>query len=151
MEDLRYQYTECGLDNIYLMNGFKFRNTPRGKAVSINDVDGLHKAIGLYLVTNKKDLSGVEVRFLRDEMLMSQYTLGKLLGVSDQAVRRWEGGKVEIPKPSEFLLRLLYREHVCDKSGKISATLKEIADLENQMSDQPILFKDTAKGWKSAA
>lgn len=150
-EQKHYQYTECGLENIYLANGFKFMETPRGKAVSIHDIDGLHKAIGLYLVTSKKDLQKKEIRFLREEMLMSQSTLGKLLGVSEQAVRRWETGKTEIPKPSEFLLRILYREHVNNQNGKISTLLKEIADLENEMNDQPILFFDSKEGWKSAA
>lgn len=150
-EQMHYQYTECGLENIYLSNGFKFMETSRGKAVSIHDIDGLHKAIGLYLVTSKKDLLKKEIRFLRDEMLMSQSTLGKLLGVSEQAVRRWETGKTEIPKPSEFLLRLIYREHVNNQNGKISTLLKEIANLEDEMNDRPILFVDTTHGWQSAA
>src|SRR3989339_1757965 len=100
-EQTHYHYNECGLDNIYLSNGFKFMKTPRGNSISIHDIDGLHKAIGLYLATSKKDLSKKEIRFLREEMLMSQPTLGRLLGVSEQSVRRWETGKTEIPKPSE--------------------------------------------------
>ena len=151
MIDTPYHYTECGLDNVYLSNGFKFNETVRGRAVSIHDMDGLHKAIGLYLVTSKKDLSKKEVRFLRDEMLMSQSTLGQLLGVSEQAVRRWETGKTAIPKPSEFLLRLLYREHVNNQNGKISSLLKEIADLEDKRNDKHLLFVDTKQGWQSAA
>lgn len=151
MTDPAYHYTECGLNNIYLLNGYKFIDTPRGKAVSIKDVDGLHKAIGLFLVTAKKDLTGDEVRFLRLGMLMSQTTLAKLLGISDQAIRRWENGKVTIPKPSESLLRLLYREHVNDRDGKISTVLKKIANLEEMLNDKEILFRDTRKGWQSAA
>lgn len=146
-----YHYTECGLNNIYILNGYRFIDTPRGKAVSIKDVDGLHKAIGLFLVTTKRDLIGDEVRFLRLEMLMSQSTLAKLLGMNEQAIRRWENGKVTIPKPSESLLRLLYREHVHDKDGKIKTVLKKIADLEEMLKDKEILFKDTPKGWRSAA
>ena len=146
-----YHYTECGLDNIYLSNGFKFHDTARAKAVSIHDIDGLHKAIGLYLVTSQKDLSKKEVRFLRDEMLMSQSTLGQLLGVSEQAIRRWESGKTAIPKPSESLLRLLYREHVNNQNGKIASLLKGIADLEDKRNDRNLLFVDTKQGWQSAA
>src|SRR5262245_44041653 len=124
MTNTLYHYTECGLSNVYLVNGYKFHETPRGKSVSIHDIEGLHKAIGLFFVTSKRDLSGDEVRFLRHEMLMSQNTLGKLLGVSEQAVRRWETGKIAIPKPSEGLLRLLYRDHVNDKDSKIASILK---------------------------
>lgn len=151
MANEHYHYTESGLDNIYLMNGFRFIDTPRGKAVSFHDADGLHKAIGLALVHSKKDLSGKEVRFLRQEMLMSQYTLGQLLGLSERAMSRWESGKtVNVPKPSESLLRLLYQEHVSDRSGKIVAILKRIAELEEEINEGPILFKDTAKGWSAA-
>ncbi len=150
-EQMHYHYTECGLENIYLSNGFKFMETSRGKSISIHDIDGLHKAIGLYLVTSKKDLSQKEIRFLREEMLMSQSTLGRLLGVSEQAVRRWETGKTETPKPSESLLRLLYKDHIHDQTGRISSLLKSIADLEDEMNGQPILFVDTKQGWQSVA
>ncbi len=144
-----YQYTECGLNNIYLLNGFNYIETARGKSVSIKDIDGLHKAIGRFLVTSKRDFSGDEIRFLRHEMLMSQNTLAKLIGVTEQTVRRWESGEITIPKPSESILRFLYREHIHAKDGKISTLLREIANLEETINEE-ILFKDTAKGWQSA-
>jgi DNA-binding transcriptional regulator YiaG len=146
-----YHYIECGLSNIFLLNGYKFIKTPRGKSISICDIDGLHRVIGLLLVTSKKDLSGEEIRFLRHEMLLSQNTLSRLLGVSEQAIRRWENGKVNIPKPSESLLRLLYREHIHDREGKIAIILKEIANLEDTLNDHKLHFKTTSKGWRSAA
>ncbi|PIS01732.1 MAG: transcriptional regulator [Chlamydiae bacterium CG10_big_fil_rev_8_21_14_0_10_35_9] len=120
-------------------------------AVAIHNIDGLHKAIGLFLVTSKKDLSKKEIQFLRNEMLMSQYTLGKLLGVSEQAVQRWETGKTGIPKPSEFLLRILYREQTNNQSGNISMLLKAVADLEDKINEKPLLFVDTKEGWQSVA
>lgn len=150
MTNSTFHYTECGLPNIFLVNGFNFIETARGVAVSIKDVEGLHQAIGHFLVTNKRDLTGKELRFLRHEMLMSQSTLANLLGMSEQAVRRWESNKVTIPKPSESLLRLLYREHIHNQNGKISTILKKIANLEEKLNDQDLLFEDTLKGWKTA-
>jgi putative transcriptional regulator len=94
-------------------------------------------------------LSGDEIRFLRHEMLMSQRTLSNLLGVSEQEIRRWENGKIKIPKPSESLLRLLYREHADDKSGKIAKILKKVSELEEELIE--IVFKDTKNGWQAAA
>lgn len=151
MTETNYHYTECGLDNIYLVNGYKTIETVEGQAVSIHDVDGLHKAIGLNLVTAKKILSSKEIRFLRNELLMSQSTLGKLLGVSEQAVRRWETGKTTMPKPSEFLLRLIYVDCVKNRNSTVSNLLKEIADLEDRINDKQIFFVDTKQGWQSAA
>lgn len=146
-----YHYTECGLKNIYLINGFNVIQTPEGTAVSINDIEGLHRAIGLFLVTKKKDLNADDVRFLRHELLMSQTTLANLFGVKEQTIHRWENGKVLIPKPSAALLRLLYLERINNKDGEVSKTLKKIAQLEDQIDAQEFRFKDTAKGWQSAA
>ena len=82
---------------------------------------------------------------------MSQSTLSRLLGVSEQAIRHWENGKINIPKPSESLLRLLYREHIHNNEGQISKNLKEIAALEEAINDDGLLFKTTAKGWQQSA
>lgn len=151
MTNTPYHYTECGLSNICLMNGYRFIETPRGKSVSINDVEGLHKAIGLFLVKSQKDFSGEEVCFLRHEMNMSQSTLATLLGMSEQAVRRWENGQNQMPKPSESLLRLLYQEHVHDQNGKIATTLRRIANLEEKINDHvnQLCFEDTKNGWQT--
>ena len=112
-----YQYTECGLDNIYLVDGFTFVDRPSGREVKITNIDGLHEVIGKMLITDKKNLSGKEIRFLRQEMLMSQAVLAKLLEVAEQTVLRWEKGKADIPKPAETLIRLLYREHIKASRG----------------------------------
>lgn len=151
MKDSPYHYSECGLSNVYLVNGFNIIETSLGKAISIHDVDGLHKAIGMFLILNRKDLSGDEIRFLRHEMLMSQKTLSALLGVSEQEIRRWENGKIKIPKPPESLLRLLYRSHTHDRSGEVEKILREISKLEEEISENQLVFKDTKKGWQAAA
>ena len=143
-----YHYKECGLNNIYLSNGYKTIKTDRGEMISIHDIDGLHRAIGMHLVYSKKDLSGEELRFLRHEMLLSQIALASLLGVSEQAVRRWENSKTSIPKSSETLIRLLYGEKTFNQHGKISEILKKIANLEDQLNSKKIFFEDTTKGWK---
>lgn len=84
-------------------------------------------------------------------MLMSQLTLSSLLGISEQELRRWEHGKIKISKPSESLLRLIYKEYTNDKSRKIVNTLKEIANLEEKISEIQLVFQDTENGWKTAA
>ncbi len=44
MKDSPYHYSECGLSNVYLVNGFNMIETSLGKAISIHDVDGLVRA-----------------------------------------------------------------------------------------------------------
>ena len=41
----RYRYTESGLTNVWLANGYTIRKTKYGKGVSIHDVEGLHRAL----------------------------------------------------------------------------------------------------------
>ncbi len=90
----KYRYIECGLDNVYLLNGFTIRSTPYGRAVAIDNIDGLHRTIARFLVREKKELTGKEIRFLRHELKYSQNRLAALLGVTEQTVARWEKGEI---------------------------------------------------------
>ena len=95
-----YHYTECGLDNIYLLDGFDVEEMDGEKYVSITDVDGLWKAIGLNLVANRKTFSPEEIRFIRTQMSKTQAELAALLRVDDQTVARRVGKrKCKLPGP----------------------------------------------------
>lgn len=61
-------YTECGLDDVYLVSGYDCANTGHGRGLVIRDLDDLLKAISLHLVTAKKVLNGNDVRFLRKQL-----------------------------------------------------------------------------------
>ncbi|MEM6758972.1 MAG: helix-turn-helix domain-containing protein [Pseudomonadota bacterium] len=101
-------YTDCGLDNIYLSNGFEIEYVDDEQYVTIHNLDGLHEAIGLHIVLEKKAPNGQEIRFLRTEMGLSQHHLGAKLGVSDQSVARWEKGQTDIPGTAVFSFKVLY-------------------------------------------
>ena len=55
MRSQPYQYRHCGLENVYLVNGYTIKDSPYGEAISIHDMDGLHRAIGMYLVRERVD------------------------------------------------------------------------------------------------
>jgi len=40
-----YHYTDCYLDNVWLINGYRLINTSEGECAEINDIDGLHEAM----------------------------------------------------------------------------------------------------------
>lgn len=148
MED-RYHYTECGLDNVYLLNGFHYRDTPRGCVVTIEDVDGLHCAIGRFLVHEKKKLTGKEFRFLRHELSLSQASLAFLLGVDEQSVARWEKDQTKSVSPAaERMTKALYEQHVGGRPV-LSELLHNLADLE-EVADEDLSFEDTDDGWQPA-
>ena len=140
-----YHYTESGLKNVWLANGFTSRKSKYGDGVSIHDVDGLHRVLARALA-NKPHLTGTEIRFLRKEMGLSQRGLGDLLGVTDQAVSLWER-KGRLPKTADRLLRLIYVEH--DKgNAPIRATIKRINDLDLSNLEQ-IIAEEAKGGWKT--
>ena len=142
MIDERYHYVECGLDDVYLENGFERFESPRGTSIAIRDVDALHREIGQHICNEKKDLSGKELRFLRREMLMSQVSLAHMLGVKEQTVHRWEAGKTTMPKAAEAILRYLYMEQIKASRDGLRASLKRIADLEDEIHHrQQMIFK----------
>ena len=101
-------YTDCGLDNIYLRNGFEAGTIDGEPTLSISDLDGLHRTIGLHIVLERKAPSAKELRFLRDELDMTQADLARVLGVSDQTVARWEKGQCEANGAAVFGLRMIY-------------------------------------------
>lgn len=122
-----YHYTESGLRNIWLANGFNRTQTPYGTAVAIEDVDGLHQAIGNMLVTKSGRLTGTEFRFLRKEQDLSQRSLADLIGCTSQQILRWETGKTRLPKWADRIGRVIYRECI---EGNVQ--IREFVDRLNK-------------------
>jgi DNA-binding transcriptional regulator YiaG len=134
-----YLYKECGLDNIYLDSGFTIENVDGEDYVSVENVDGLWKAIGLHLVTEQKTFDPKEIRFIRSQMGMTQSELAKYLRVDDQTVARWEKKKCKLPGPADFALRVLFlAADVAHPEGKeiLGHFHKTIASLVEQ--DAPL-------------
>lgn len=141
-----YKYTESGLRNVRLTNGYKWISTPYGKAISIADIEGLHREIGRAL-TKKQNLSGADLRFLRKELGWSQKMLGRFLGTSEQNISLWER-RGRITKAADFLARLLYLEHV-NGNIKISEEVKELAELDR--TEHELTFEKRKNTWREAA
>ena len=89
----KYHYTECGLDDVYLRNGFEYVDTDYGRAVSVRNAEELHLIIAGHIVSSTSDITGPQCRFLRVQMNLSQRELAKLFGLTDQAVAKWEKGE----------------------------------------------------------
>ena len=142
-----YQYRHCGLNNVYLLNGYTIRQTRHGETVSIHDIDGLHRAIAKFLIRERKTLSGPEARFLRHELGYSQKVLAGLLGKNIQTIARWEKGESRIDGPADRLLRLMYKLRMGSHRG-IGKLLRKLADIDNQ-PEEPLQFRRvTEKGWR---
>lgn len=145
----KVQYKGCGLDDVYILGGYKTVNTNYGEGIAVDDIDGLHRAIGEFLVTQKKELSGKELRFLRKEMDLTQSELGKFIGISSQQVARWEKSHSAISGPADVLLRKLYLEHI---NGSISLRelVRELDETDSSVSDEQVFTPDRGQ-WRAVA
>jgi putative transcriptional regulator len=144
----RYHYKESGLDNIYLANGFEWITTPRGKALKIEDVEGLHRAIGKTLINEKKSLTGREFRFLRHELNLTQQLVALMVDVDVQTVGRWERDETEIQGSAERLVKLLYAEKISE-NPKVHELLERLGALDEAMNGETELeLEATASGWE---
>lgn len=103
-----YIYKLAGLDDVILLNGFLRKTTEYGSGVSIENMDDLHVAIALHLISTKKTLSPREFKFLRREMGNTQNVLGDHVGVDGQTIARYEKGGSPIPGPVDRLIRFLF-------------------------------------------
>jgi len=142
-----YHYTECGLDNVWLVNGYHVEEIDGEEFVSFEDAEELHKTIGRSLA-NKRALNGVELRFLRKALGFSQRGLAELLGTTEQSVSLWERG-AKVPTGEARLLKVLYLESV-DGNIDVRETIARLVELDEKENEK-LVFKDTAEGWKLAA
>lgn len=147
---MAYHYTDSGLDNIWLENGYTVHETAYGKGISIQDTNGLHEAIGKWLIEIPKPLNGAELRFIRLEMELTQRDLGGILGVDEQAVRRWEKARAKtMSGPADRLLRVLYEDYL-EGDGSVRSIVDRLAAL-NQVDSVDVRFCDTDDGWQPRA
>lgn len=144
-----FHYRSCGLDNVYLLNGFEVRELGGSESVAIHDLEGLHRAIAEQLIEKPAPLTGSEFRFLRVEMDFSQKALGNLLGVTDQAVANWEKGQTnKIPLSADTLVRLLARERLLKREGNIFEFVRDMSDLDCHVDGAALELVETEQGWQ---
>jgi putative transcriptional regulator len=147
-----YRYKACGLDDVYLLNGYELVETSYGKGVQIENIEALHKTIAMHLVMMQKPIKPKEFRFLRKQLNLTQKELGDLMKITDQTVARYEKGECDIPAPTDFLLRMFYVIELMphDKREKFLEEFKTILAAEAD-NHNPIYLRETARGWDVSA
>ncbi len=142
-----YHYTACGLDNVWLTNGYVEKATAYGNSVAILKADELHQILGRELVRKKAKLTGKELRFLRVQMGLSQAGFASLQGVTEQAVSLWERhGK--IPLANDRLTRIYYLAHVAEDTP-IGQAIEKSNAAENLSHQRIVASTSTRHGWSS--
>lgn len=128
-----YEYRECGLEGIFLHNGYDVLEHDGERHVSVSETERLHRRIGEYLVAHRKELAPEEVRFLRKTMDLTQSELGRWIGQSSQQVARWEKGQSEIPGPADRMIRAIFllRTTSPTERDEFLALLRSIEDMDD--------------------
>jgi DNA-binding transcriptional regulator YiaG len=135
----QFHYTACGLDNVWLENGYTLKETPIGQAVSVQDVNGLHELLALQLAQKPGLLTGKEFRFLRVQLGLSQEALGRLLDFSENAVSLWER-KDTVPVTCDHWLRMCVLAKLAGHT-KVADALERIKTV-HKLAYQKYVVKD---------
>ena len=145
------QYNSCGLNNIFLLNGYCEIEYGGQRAYSIHNLDGLHRVIGERLCDLRRSLKGEELRFLRIELDMSQKALGEVFGKSDQAIAKWEKGDTDVPRACDLILRNIYLEHI-GENPLVTEMIKQINILDRRIQEERLTFQENENmEWSTAA
>lgn len=145
-----YHYVECGLDNIWLVNGYEIHDTPYGRAVSFVNAEQLDRAIAQELTEKADPLSGKELRFLRIMLDMSQKSLGEAMGREAQTVALWEKRK-KVPADVDYLVRHIYRQAIINKSESYVEMVDRLNHLDRAAHAEALQFAASDEGWKKSA
>jgi DNA-binding transcriptional regulator YiaG len=159
-----YHYLDCGLDYIYLANGYKKIKDPiLGECVAIRDVEGLHKIIVKAIVKHAPVIRGQEIRFIRAFLKLSQTQMGVLFKNDLRTIQRWEEEKrnESIPTTAENFIRLFVLAHLnnhevvhkaCDMLKQVREDVRSTTkkDAEPNKFFNELALSDTNQGWKAA-
>jgi len=141
-----YHYDLCGLDYIYLADGYTEADSAYGPVVSF--AAGLDEAIADEIVRGKPRLTGPEFRHIRTLLDLSQRDLARLMEVSEQTVARWEKEQTALPFLADLFVRTLWR----DAEGEhppLAAEIERMWSLDDSGWEKKV-FRH-AQGWQAAA
>jgi transcriptional regulator with XRE-family HTH domain len=150
ISDAPHHYRSCGLDDVYLLNGFEVEQTEDADVVTIHNIDGLHEAIAMTIVTLQRPLRPRELRFLRKTMEQTQDELAKQLGVNVQTVARYEKDEVSIPPSTDLMVRVGFLLHKLPDEVRAEILEEVYASVSKAASagdDRPLRFRQSKGKW----
>ncbi len=133
-----HHYLASGLDNIFLLSGVTEKRTDYGPMLHIENINGLHHAIGLHIIEKADAMRGAEFRFLRKQMKLSQSELAKRLGVTDQTVANYEKGNSKLG-PAEPAMRTFYLLSILPEQTRVEVikSMMETPVIRKKLPDLP--------------
>ena len=145
-----FHYTQSGLDDIWLANGYHEEETDYGSGFRIDNAAQLHHAIATSIVNDKRPLRGQEVRFLRVAMNLSQESLAKAIGVDRATVLRWERAREKpLSVMQDIVVRTTYASRA-DGDEFLIQVIKELQDADEAKhgDEYRAVFEAGNRGWR---
>ena len=150
---MTYHYTECGLDYIFLKNGYTMHETPYGEGVSFDDIEKMNEGIAKVIILNKPVLEGQDLKFLRTVINLTQTTLAELIGITRGGIAKAEAKRSENLTPQmDKLVRIFALKYIDDR--KIRALIDKLGNLEDLLEDTKIemlCVQQGEDGWELCA
>lgn len=146
-----HRYLECGLNNVWISGGFDEIPGPNGeRTISIRDLEGLHRCIANCLIKKPAPLTGAEFRFLRNELDLSQSTMGRLCGREERIVREWETRGEAVGEPANTIIRFVYEQRYNPSAQfeEVSKTIGQLQALDKELHELKFKIKSTESGWE---
>lgn len=103
MAPLTYQYSESGLDYVFLKNGFVLENDPQyGELITIQGVSDLHERLDQILLVQAPYLDGAAMRLFRVSALeQTPEDFAMALGMTTTQIKELESARAK-PLPEEI-------------------------------------------------
>lgn len=146
--NVRYHYTQCGLDWVYL-DGVKQARCDAcdDSFAAIPNEEHLLELIAKMVLANMRPLQAQEIRFLRGLIGWTQEKLATEIGVQRLAVVKWEAGTANLGHRVDLILRGVWlrafleqkREARCGVLGR--SDLARITDNITKLGDTIALMK----------
>jgi DNA-binding transcriptional regulator YiaG len=146
-----YHFIECGLDYVYLVNGYELEDDPDfGECLTIHNGKKLHKEIAKAVLLYKPEFEGQEVHFFRSLLRLTQEQLAKLLGMNSRQVLRWENDKKnkKIPPAIDGLLRIIVWEMYLDVKNAVNFFKKHREERTHYKMLEVLKMQEQKESWK---
>ena len=104
-----YRFVGSGLPNVYLI-GIKYKvcKVCEAQAADIPAIKQLMQVIARAVVESETPLTGPEIRFLRKRLGKKASEFGRLIGVTETQVSRWENEHNPPERSADKLIRVFY-------------------------------------------
>ena len=145
-----FHYEQCGLDHVWLANGFRVEETEYGSGFAIDHADALHHAIARFIVNSPRPLRGQEARFLRTVLGLSQADMARLLGVDRATVIRWERERMKpLGRIQDIAVRATYGARTAADDFAVSV-VRDLQDAGKSPRGERyrVVFEAKRNGWQ---